>query len=451
MQGRIGVESRLGSGSRFWFELPLIMASRPLDDVRLQTAQWILFSDESYQDSRVLAFLEELDLITKISRTGARGFQELLNAVSFNKPYDVAIVDEARVRLPLEQLARAIRNEPKLQDLVLTLVSSEPLSIERKRFLRQAGYQVVIESPLQLEHFKYALFYALAAKAKADLRHVEGRPYLVPKSNRQYRILLAEDNYINQKVVQKILQRAGHEVFVVDAGEAAMTALQKQEFDLAILDMQMPDMGGVDVIKRYQTGYQSEQQMPFIMLTANATVDAREACQLLGVNAFLTKPVRSAQLVGTVDDVMRGVDPQLIAEPSAAEIEGEVEQREMQALIVDVEVLEELSKLSQSPDFLHNIVSKFYQDSEQLFGVMKQAVSDRSRRGFADAAHAMAGNAAGIGAHTLKEICSTASTVEPEQFEKVVESLLAEIDSAFKLTEQALSEFLASRSASGME
>ena len=138
-------------------------------------------------------------------------------------------------------------------------------------------------------------------------------------------------------------------------------------------------------------------------------------------------------------------------DPSATDSDDQSEQREMQALIVDVDVLEELSKLSQSPDFLHNLVKKFYQDSEQLFVVMKKAVNDRSRRGFADAAHAMAGNAAGIGAHTLKEICSTASTVDPEQFEKLVEPLFAEISTAFKLTEQALSEFLASRSASGMD
>ncbi len=451
MQGRIGVESRLGSGSRFWFELPLVSASRPLDDVQLQTAQWILFSDESYQDSYVLANLEELNLITKVSRTGARGFQELLNAVALNKPYDVAIVDEARVRLPLEQLAKAIRNEPKLQDLVLMLVAAEPLTTERKQFLRQSGYMVIVDSSGNPEYFKHALFYALATKGKSHLRNDIGKLEQVSKAERQYRILLAEDNYINQKVVQKILQRAGHEVYVVDAGKEALTALLDEEFDLAILDMQMPDMGGVEVIKRFKAGIESETRTPFIMLTANATVDARETCQQLGVSAFLTKPVRSAQLVGTVDSVMLGVDPQVFVDSSIDDADAEFDQREKQALIVDLNVLEELARLSQSPDFLHNLVTKFYRDSEKLIELMKQAVSERNRDGFADAAHAMAGNAAGIGAHTLKEICSTASTIEPEQFDRMVEPLFAEITSAFKLTEQALSEFLATRSVSGME
>jgi two-component system sensor histidine kinase RpfC len=451
MQGRIGVESQLGNGSRFWFELPLVRASRPLDDVYLQTAQWILFSDESYQDSHVLTCLEELSLVTKISRTGASGFQELLNAVTINKPYDVAIVDEARVHLPLQQLAKAIRNEPKLQDLVLMLVSSEPLTMERKQFLRQAGYLVLVDAPIDLEYFKHALFYALEAKGKFDLKEDENKFALMSEARRKYRILLAEDNYINQKVVQKILQRVGHDVSVVDVGEEALDKLLHEEFDLAILDMQMPDMGGIDVIKRFQLRSGDELRIPFIMLTANATVDAREVCQQLGVSAFLTKPVRSAQLVGTVDDVMQGLNPQASAIAQDAASDVGFEQRDKQALIVDVDVLEELAKLSQSPEFLNNLVEKFYQDSDKLFDLMNQAVSERSRRGFADAAHAMAGNAAGIGALTLKEICATASTIEPEQFEKVVEPLFTEITSAFKLTRQSLSEFLATRSVSGLE
>ena len=452
MQGSIGVESQLGKGSRFWFELPLVSASRPLDEERLQTTQWILFSDESIQKSPALSCLEEMNLITKISGTGASGFQELLNAVAMNRPYDVAIIDEDRVRLPLQQLARAIRNEPKLQDLVLMLISSEPLSSARKQFLREAGYLVIVDAPFVPEYFKYALFHALAAKGNFDLKMEDNQYDLVSRASRKYRILLAEDNYINQKVVQKILQRVGHEVSVVDVGEEALAQLLQEEFDLAILDMQMPDMGGIEVIKRYQSFNEGTLRMPFIMLTANATVDARASCQQIGVSAFLTKPVRSAQLVSTVDDVMQGLKPQAMTDAEdEVSTDNELDQREKQALIVDLGVLEELTKLSQSPEFLHTLVAKFYQDSDELLQLMTQAVSEHSSRDFAEAAHAMAGNAAGIGALTLKEICATASAVDSDEFEKVVEPLFAEITSAFKLTRQALSEYLASRSVSGQK
>ena len=124
----------------------------------------LLRTDGSYQESQTLALLEEFRLATKISQTGASGFQELLNAVSIGKPYDVAIVDEARIRIPADQLASVIRSEPQLQDLVLLLVSAEPMDKARTQFLRQAGYALIVTPPLQSESFRNALYYALAVR-----------------------------------------------------------------------------------------------------------------------------------------------------------------------------------------------------------------------------------------------------------------------------------------------
>jgi two-component system sensor histidine kinase RpfC len=448
MQGRIGVESQLGSGSRFWFELPLLQSSQGMDESRLQISQWILFTDKSYQESTALNFLEECNLITKVSETGAKGFQELLNAVALNKPYDVAVVDEARVTLPIDQLASAIQNEPKLQDLVLMLVSKEPLSIERKQFLRQAGFLVIVTPPLCLETFRNALYYALAARGKFDMDNEENNYSLVSLAKRQYRVLLAEDNYINQKVVQKILQRAGHHVSVAATGEDTLRALQNQEFDLAILDMQMPDMGGVEVVKRYRSSHGNEAQVTFMMLTANATVDAQEQCQELGVSAFLTKPVRSGQLVRIVDEVMQGS----YASPKGVCVSNkersDEEQVGRQALLIETGVLEDLAKLSQTPDFLYQLVAKFYQDSEKLLDTMQSAADEGSITDYREAAHALAGNAAGMGALTLKAICSSASNIDSAQFEQQADNLFAETSAAFSLTQQALSDYLASRNAS---
>jgi two-component system sensor histidine kinase RpfC len=450
MQGRIGVESRLGSGSRFWFELPLLKPAQSKDDSHLMIAQWMLFTDKRYQESTALTYLEECDLITKVSETWGRGFQELLNAVSLNKPYDVAIVDEARVILPIDQLASIIHNEPKLQDLVLILVSKERMSNEHKQLLRQAGYLVIVTPPFSLETFRNALYYALAAKGKFDMDKKEINYSLISLAKRRYRVLLAEDNYINQKVVQKILQRAGHRVSVAGTGKEALQALLQEKFDLAILDMQMPGMGGVEVVKRYRASRKGKEQIAFMMLTANATVVAQEQCRELSVNAFLTKPVRSGQLVRIIDEIMQGSYSSQNGEAQVEEESGEEEPVDMQALLIDVSVLEDLLNLSQTPDFLHKLVKKFYQDSEKLLDTMQHAVSEGSISDYAEAAHALAGNAAGMGAHTLKAICSTASSMDSDQFMQQGNSLFAETSAAYSMTQQALTDYLASRNASGM-
>ncbi len=449
MQGGIGVESSLGNGSRFWFELPLEPSQQRLAPTQLQTAEWILFTDGSYQESQTLALLEELELATKISQTGASGFQELLNAVSIGKPYDVAIVDESRIRIPADQLASVIRSEPQLQNLVLLLVAAEPMEQERKQFLRQAGYALIVTPPLHSERFGNALYYALAVKGRFNQGEEESCS-LGELAKRRYRILLAEDNYINQKVVQKILQRAGHQVHVVDTGEKTLQALMKQDFDLAILDMQMPDMGGVEVIKYYLGTQGSDAAMPFMMLTANATVDAQRQCRNLGVSAFLTKPVRSAQLVRIVDEVMQGKHPAQASEEDNDRRLTAEELAEKQALIIDTRVLEDLARLSQTPNFLHQLIEKFFLDSEQLLDSMQLALTEGRVTGYVEAAHALAGNAAGMGAHTLKSICSSASALDESQFKELGESLYAEISAAYVLTRETLSDYLASRQVSGL-
>ncbi|MEJ2393460.1 MAG: ATP-binding protein [Candidatus Thiodiazotropha sp.] len=450
MQGRIGVESRLGSGSRFWFELPLQKPLQVKSESYLQSAQWILFTDGSYQDSATLSYLEECNLITKVSQSGANGFQELLNAVELNKPYDVAILDEERITIPVDQLANAIRSEPRLKDLVLMLVAREPLGNERKQFLRQVGFQVILSLPTQLETFANALHYALAARGKSDMENDELSYSLISLSQRRYRVLLAEDNYINQKVVQKILQRAGHEVSVADTGEETLQALLQNDYDLAILDMQMPDMGGVEVIKRYQATQGESSDMLFMMLTANATVDAQEQCQKLGVSAFLTKPVRSGQLVRIVEEVMQGKSLVNSEDSVQDETANDDEHAEKQALIIDTQVLEELAKLSQTPDFLHQLATKFYQDSEQLLDTMEQAAEESRFTDYMEAAHALAGNAAGMGAHTLKALCSSATTIDHEQFAKLAKNLFRETSTAYSLTQRELADYLATRDVSGM-
>ncbi|MEJ2692552.1 MAG: ATP-binding protein [Candidatus Thiodiazotropha sp.] len=451
MHGTIGVESQLGGGSRFWFELPLMPSLHGLDESSLQTAQWILFTDGSYQESTVLAYLEECNLITKVSQTGASGFQELLNAVVLNKPYDVAIVDEARIKIPVDQLASAIRNESKLQDLVLMLVTPEPLEMERKQFLRQIGFLVIVTPLNDLEEFRNALYYALAARGKFNRESDEQGYSLMSLAQRQYRILLAEDNYINQKVVQKILQRVGHQVSVAETGEATLQQLSQQDFDLVILDMQLPDMGGVEVIRRHQASQSGGMRIPFMMLTANATVDAQVQCKDLGVSAFLTKPVRSGQLVRIVEEVMQGEKRGPEGEAEESDLQLDAEQSDKQALIIDARVLEDLVKLSQTPDFLRHLVEKFYQDSDQLLELMEAAAEQRRLIDYTEAAHALAGNAAGMGAHTLKAICSSAALLDQEQFVALADNLFAETAAAYSLTQQALSDYLESSNASGMQ
>lgn len=450
--GEIGVESRLGEGSRFWFELPLQQTANGIDESLLQTAQWLLFTDSRYQESPALNHLQDCNLVTKVSHSTADGFQELLNAVSLNRPYDVAIVDQGRIDLPADQLAGAIRAERQLRNLPLVLVTEEVDAWSQKRLLKRAGYSVIISPPLTLEKFKNGLYYAVRERSgKAGERDV---PLTLTEHHapRPYRVLLAEDNYINQKVAQKILQRAGHDVRVADTGEEALHALCQERFDVVILDMQMPDMGGVEVIERFQEMRGAEETPPIMMLTANATVDAQTQCRDIGVRAFLTKPVRSGQLVGILDEIMSGRS----AFPPSAPITpvpepADEDESDRQLLIIDTAVIEDLAKLSRSADFLQQLTEKFFQDSELLLDDMRLAAREKNLETYREHAHALAGNAAGMGAHTLQALCVSANDIDQRQFEELAENIFTETSATYSLTHQALLNYLSSRSMRGVQ
>ncbi|MFN2188985.1 MAG: ATP-binding protein, partial [Candidatus Promineifilaceae bacterium] len=440
MGGEIGVESHVGQGSRFWFELPLKSAStKDVDDSIMQTAQWMLFTDEDYQDSQILNYLEECDLIIKVITNSASGFQELLNAVTLKRPYDVVIVDEARLAMPVVELATTLRAERRLKELALLLVTREPIDQERKSNLRHLGFQVIISPPMDLLTFKQGLYYALATKGMPEPRGIV-QP-AKGHAGRRYSVLLVEDNYINQKVVIKILQRAGHRVTVADTGGAALQTLQRAHYDVVILDMQMPDMCGIDVIKRYREVRTDAVQMPFMMLTANATIDAQEQYRALGVHAFLTKPVRSSQLVDMVDEIMAGYSSAGNEHFDLA-CESESDDEEKQDLIIDTAILEDLVRLSQSPDFLNQLVERFFLDASQLLEAMEAALNEKNVEDYRELAHAMAGNAAGMGAHALRAACASVSGMNKQQFIGIGEELFTETSVAYDMTHRALTQYL---------
>lgn len=445
LNGRIGVESQLGQGSRFWFDLPLLETAQDVDEDLLQTAQWILFSDAAYEESAILNVMQECNLITKVSKSSAGGFQELMNAVALNKPYDVAIVDETRIEIPADQLVQTIRGEPHLRGLIFVLVTETAVDWKRKQALQQAGFSVVISAPFSTKKIRYGLTYAMIQKGKsvsAGLDLVTGGNRPLPA--RKYKVLLAEDNYINQKVVQKILQRAGHSVSVTDTGEDALNALKSSHFDLVILDMQMPDMGGLDVIKHYQESLAEPSDVPFMMLTANATIDAQEQCREMGVRAFLTKPVRSGQLVAIMDEILSG-NSSVSSEGLQQDEQFELESIEQQQLIIDSTVIDDLSRLSKNPAFLEELAEKFFKDSEALLDTMREAVSKKTVATYRECAHALAGNAAGMGAHALKAACDAGSGVDQREFNAIGENLFAETLTAYSATNQMLNRLLANR------
>jgi two-component system sensor histidine kinase RpfC len=441
--GDIGLESRLGEGSRFWFQIPAISSENPVDEESFQDARVLLFTDLLSEKQDVLDGLQEWQLDVKVYSNLGEGFLELLNAAKVKEPYDIAILDETLCELPDDDLVQTIRSEESLDDLELICVTNYSSNLERENKLCHEGFSAVVTTPVTPEKVRHVLQYALKRK------HGTRKPPRIFTSADQglaseARILLAEDNPINQKVVKKILQLQGHHIEVVSHGQDAIDLLKREAFDLAILDLQMPDIGGIDIIKAYRLMQNQEPEIPFIILTANATRKAAEECEAVGVEAYLTKPIRSAHLLDVVREILGGNVSGVLTD-TIIDLPLRDANQEKSGRILDMATLKGLERLSKDPGFMSHLADSFLHDSKHLLDAMHQAIDEHDMKKYKDCAHALADNASGIGAYSLMTVCASVTHLEEAQFNDEGVQLLTQISSSYSLTCQALHHYLNSK------
>lgn len=213
------------------------------------------------------------------------------------------------------------------------------------------------------------------------------------------RILLAEDNPTNQRVAQLILESGGHRVTIVNNGEAALDALERASFDLALFDLSMPIVSGLEALKLYR--FSTPDPIPVLILSANVTTEIIAECQRVGAAEFIAKPIRAVSLLNAID---RHLNSRSMDLPLASAIPNPDERPVFTVVdtpAVDPRVLEDLGRLSTDPTFVERLVRGFRSDAERLVRTIVDALSARRYEEVKDAAHALKGGAGSVGATQL--------------------------------------------------
>jgi two-component system, sensor histidine kinase RpfC len=253
------------------------------------------------------------------------------------------------------------------------------------------------------------------------------------ENNRKIKILVAEDNPVNRKVICLILENDGYQVHLVTNGAQALEALDLRAYDLAILDMQMPVMGGIDAIKMHRMTHHQRSQLPFLVLTANATHEARKLCEEAGANAYLTKPVDAAQLLHHVANLTRIHDANQHIERA---------QRTQVVQAFDPEVLLELPVIRNSPGALEDLIGLFRNDAEDLYNKLQLNVRKNSIRNFHENLHALKGSAANIGANRIAATCDIAGSIKPDELSVRGEEMMKQVSVDITDFEAAVRAFM---------
>lgn len=326
-----------------------------------------------------------------------------------------------------------------------------------KRLVELMGGEMGLQSsPGQGSRFWFTLdFHAVApteahvpavtSGVRAEADHERNVTYLPerPAGSRVMRplhILVAEDNPVNQKLMTLILERAGHHVHLVADGEQALAALAERHYELAIVDLHMPQTDGIETIKIHRFAH-SDRYVPFIVLTANATADALRECEQAGADAFLTKPIEARQLTDTIAEVMSRAQPradrsQIISirpeQASVSDTSG--------CSVLERERLLELGQL-RGVDAIKSLLGVFMLDAEELAQMMRDAVKKGAQAHFKELAHALAGSAANVGAARIRDLCDRARRLPVVEFAAGAVPLLDELQSELALFREQAAGF----------
>lgn len=441
MGGRIGVHSKTGVGSTFWFELSFDEQSedqqRAALPITLRETRVLLIS--AGQDRLgIQDCLSSWDVVCERASTSAQAFAHLVAAAHSAHAFHITIVDQASLDMDVVQFANAVRSEPMLRYLSLILVRTNEPGWSAERLIK-AGYANLLESPVE----KTLLFNALHA-AHAGLPTSDGILRLADRRKgvaKGLEILVAEDNAISQKVIEKILERAGHKAHIVENGEQALDALEERTYDLAILDMQMPGMGGLQAAKLYRVMRPRGPHIPFIVLTANATIEAMRECEEAGMDAYLTKPVDANKLLEIIAS-LSGPTGRASQIPPANRNSTAVSPRADKGPLLDEDILHELDVLGAGSDLLKNLLHSFFQDAERLIAKMYAAATTGDYGVLRDLVHALQGSAASIGANALHKTCAAATRHIQDRSPEAASRLLREIQTTFESTRTALLAYL---------
>jgi two-component system sensor histidine kinase RpfC len=216
------------------------------------------------------------------------------------------------------------------------------------------------------------------------------------------RVLVAEDNATNQRITQLILESAGHRPTIVENGEAALDALERGSFDIALFDLSMPVVSGLEALKLYQ--FATQKPIPILILSANVTTEIIANCQRAGCAEFIPKPVRPTVLLDAIerhlaaraDEVAPIMPPPRTEERPTFTVIG--------TPVVDQNVLRDLERLSTDRTFVERLLRGFHSDTERLVKSISDALAARRYEEVKDAAHALKGGAGSVGASQLVQL-----------------------------------------------
>ncbi|AMY09392.1 Signal transduction histidine-protein kinase BarA [Luteitalea pratensis] len=391
MGGRIWVESEVGRGSRFSFvahfgvEEGATAHAAPPESSDLGHLR-VLVVDDNATNRRIVEEMLTAWRMRPTSVDGARAaLDALAKAVDAGEPFRLVLSDALMPDVDGFALARAIRANARFAATKLIMLSSMGLPPGHSR-VHEAGFSAYLSKPVKQSDLLDAIVAVFAPRTVLGQRESPAHQAPPPRvRTRPLRLLLAEDNATNQRVVVTLFENRGDTVVVASNGREAVQQSAETSFDVILMDVQMPEMSGLEATAAIRERERSHGgHIPIVAMTAHAMAGDREQCLAAGMDAYVSKPVRLDELLAVVDGLFTSVPPaRLLLDP-----------------------LTLLSAFGGNRTVLADVIDMFLVDGPQLTRAIRQATAQGNAQRLASSAHALKGSAGLFGKHGAYETAS---------------------------------------------